>query len=62
MRLIFSRAPSARRFKLNAWINQGATVMTDKGLVSFLELYQARKSQRNPDDMALIQRTLKRVR
>lgn len=36
--------------------------MTDKGLVSFLELYQARKSQRNPDDMALIQRTLKRVR
>lgn len=47
--------------KLYAWINQGA-VMTDKGLVSFLELYQARKAKRNADDMELIQRTLKRVR
>lgn len=46
---------------LYAWINQGA-VMTDKGLVSFLELYQARKAKRNPEDMKLIQRTLKRVR
>ncbi|MBK5969971.1 MULTISPECIES: DUF389 domain-containing protein [Thiorhodovibrio] len=47
--------------KLYVWINQGP-VMTDAGLVSFLELYQARKPKRNPADMALIERTLNRVR
>lgn len=47
--------------KLFAWINQGA-VMTDKGLVSFQELYHSRKTKRNQEDMELIQRSLRRVR
>ncbi len=47
--------------KLYAWINQDA-VMTDQGLTSYQELYLKRKAKRNPEDMELIQRTLKRVR
>jgi len=55
------QAQADKPVTLYAWINQGP-VVTDKGLVSFLDLSQARKGKSNPDDMKLIQKALERVR
>ncbi len=52
---------SNKAVKLYAWLNQGI-VMTDKGPTSYQELYLQRRAKRNPEDMKLIEHTLKRVR